>query len=79
MKFKTRRRLALLVLLVGMPIYVIVAVTLLTAMQGLPKLVELAVYVIVGVAWVFPLKPLFLGIARPDPDEARPDDEEAPR
>lgn len=68
MKFKTRKRLALLVLVVGMPLYVILAVTILSAVQGLPKLVELVVYVVVGVAWIFPFKRLFLGIAREDPD-----------
>ena len=38
--------------------------------------------VFLGVAWIFPLKPLFLGIARPDPEasvEAPGKNEEAPR
>lgn len=72
MKFKTRRRLALLVLLVGMPVYVIVAVTIVGLFDRLPKALEFVLYVFLGVAWIFPLKPLFLGIARPDPDEAGP-------
>lgn len=74
MTFKTRKRLALLVLVVGMPLYVIIAATVLSNVQGLPKLVELLVYVIVGVAWILPFKRLFLGIAREDPDaQADPD------
>lgn len=70
MKFKTRKRLAILVLVVGMPLYVIAAVTIVGLFDRPPILVELAVYVGLGVAWILPLKPLFLGIARPDPDEA---------
>ncbi len=53
-----------------MPVYAITAAILLSFVQGLPKLVELALYVFVGVAWIFPLKPLFLGVGRADPDEA---------
>ena len=33
MKFKTRKRLAMLVLIIGMPLYVIAAVTLVTSGQ----------------------------------------------
>lgn len=68
MRFKTRKRLALLVLFFGMPLYVIVAVNLVALVPPLPKLVELAMFIFLGVAWIFPLKPLFLGIAREDPE-----------
>ncbi len=72
MKFKTRKRLALLVLVVGMPIYVIAAVTVVGLFERPPILVELAVYVGLGVVWILPFRRLFLGIAQPDPDEAKP-------
>lgn len=68
MKFKTRKRLALLVLLVGMPLYVVAAVTVVNLFERPPILAELAIYVGLGVVWILPFKRLFLGIARPDPD-----------
>ena len=82
MKFKTRKRLAILVLVVGMPLYVIAAVTLVGLFERPPILVELAVYVGLGVVWILPFKRLFLGIAQPDPDDPAqnpPGKEKAPR
>jgi len=57
LSFKMRRWLVLLVLLVGMPLYIVAAV-------------ELIVYVGLGLAWIFPFKGLFKGIGKPDPDAA---------
>jgi uncharacterized protein DUF2842 len=72
MTFKARKRLAILVLLVGMPAWIVLAVTLVGLFDERPPiLLELAIYIGLGVVWVLPLKRLFLGIARPDPDEAR--------
>lgn len=68
MTFKTRKRLALLVLIVGMPLYVIAAVSIVGLFDRPPILAELAIYVGLGVVWILPFKRLFLGIARPDPD-----------
>jgi hypothetical protein len=36
-------------------------------------LVELAIYVGLGVLWIVPLRPIFLGIGQPDPN-AKPED-----
>jgi len=69
MKFKTRKRLALAVLLIGLPVYIVVAVTLVNMLERPPILVELALYIGLGVLWALPLRRLFLGIARPDPDD----------
>jgi len=73
MTYKTRRRLALLVLLVGLPIYIVVAVTLVGWMDRPSVLVELAVYVGLGLLWIVPLRAVFLGVGQADPD-ARPRD-----
>ncbi len=70
MTFKTRKRLALLVLIVGMPLYVVAAVTLVGQFERPPILAELAIYVGLGVLWILPFRRLFLGIARPDPEDA---------
>ncbi len=66
--YKTRRRLALLVLCVGLPVYIVLAVTLVNLIDRPSVLVELAIYVGLGFLWMMPLKPLFLGIGQPDPD-----------
>ncbi len=71
--YKTRRRLALLVLCVGLPSYIVVAVSLVAMIERPSLLVELAIYVGLGILWIVPLRPLFLGIGQPDPN-AKPED-----
>lgn len=73
MTFKTRKRLALLVLLVGLPIYILLAVKLVSLFERPHILVELLIYVGLGVVWILPFKRLFLGLAQADPDLADPD------
>lgn len=71
MTFKARKRLAILVLVLGLPAYIILAVVIVGLFERPPILVELAVYIGLGVVWALPLKRLFLGIARPDPDDEK--------
>jgi hypothetical protein len=73
--YKARKRLSILVLVVGMPLYVVLAVTLVDRLERPSVLVELAIYVGLGIAWILPFKGLFRGIGQPDPD-ATPRDEE---
>ena len=68
LKYKTRKRLALLVLVVGLPIYIILAVNVVALINRPSILVELGVYVFLGILWVLPFKSLFKGIGQPDPD-----------
>ncbi len=74
MTFKTRKRLAILVLVLGVPAYIVAAVTLVGLFDRPPLLVELAIYIGLGVIWALPLKKLFLGVAKPDPDETQGQD-----
>jgi uncharacterized membrane protein len=71
LSYRTRRRLALLVLVVGMPLYVVAAVTLVGLFERPPFLLEIAVYVILGLVWILPLRAIFLGVGQPDPDAAK--------
>jgi len=71
LSYKARRRWALVVLLVGMPAYVVVAVSLLGLIDRPSFWVEVLVYVGLGVIWILPLKRLFLGVGQPDPEERR--------
>jgi hypothetical protein len=68
MQYKTRRRLSLLVLVLGVPAYIVVAVTLVGLFDRPPFWVELLIYVGLGVLWIVPLRPIFLGVGQPDPD-----------
>ena len=76
LSYKARRRLSLLVLIVGLPAYVVVAVTILSTMDRLPHWLELPVYIFLGVAWAFPLKFVFLGVGKADPDAPQEANEE---
>lgn len=75
MTYKARKRLALLVLVVGLPIYIIIATTIMSAMMNqsvrFPLIIEFLVYVGLGIGWAFPLKWIFKGIGQPDPDETK--------
>lgn len=69
MRWRTRRRLALLVLVLGLPAYVIVAVSVVGMFDRPGMWVELLIYVVLGVVWALPLRRLFLGVARRPPEE----------
>jgi hypothetical protein len=68
MTYRWRKRLSAVVLVFGLPLYVMAAVWLVDQFERPSILVELGVYVALGVAWAFPLKWLFKGIGKPDPD-----------
>ena len=77
MKYKTRKRLAFLILLVGMPLYVVLAVNVVGWMDRarIPVAVEFVMYAVLGIAWVFPFRAIFRGTAKPDPDVPPPDED----
>lgn len=66
--YRTRKRLAILVLLVGMPLYIVAAVTVVGLFDRPPFWAELLVYVGLGLVWILPLRAVFRGIGQPDPD-----------
>ncbi len=67
LSWKTRRRLAILILLVALPAYVVAAVSVVNLFERPPFLLELAVYVGLGIVWILPLKRIFLGIGQAEP------------
>lgn len=73
LSYKARKRWALVVLVFGIPAYIIMAVTILNWLYPDPDAkpsfgMELAIYVGLGVLWAFPLKAIFKGIGQEDPD-----------
>lgn len=73
LSYKARRRWALVILLIGLPVYVVAAVTLVGLVERPSVLVELAIYVGLGIAWALPFRFIFRGIGQPDPDAKKPD------
>ncbi|WP_342076255.1 DUF2842 domain-containing protein [Yoonia sp. SS1-5] len=69
MGYKARKRLALFVLAVGLPAYIVLAATVMSEAGRFPKAIEFFIYVALGIGWIFPLKWVFTGIGQPDPDE----------
>ena len=69
LSYKARRRLSLLILLVGLPMYIVVAVNVIALFDRPSILVEVIVYVSLGVLWAFPFKYVFRGVGQADPDQ----------
>lgn len=68
LSYKARKRWSLVILLVGMPAYVVVCVTVINMLERPSFLVELLVYVVLGILWALPFKFVFKGIGQADPD-----------
>ncbi len=70
MDLKARKRWSLLILVIGLPLYIVVAITLVNWMDRAwgrqPILVELAVYVVLGILWALPFRKVFRGIGKPE-------------
>lgn len=68
MDLKARKRWSLLILLIGLPLYIVVAVTLVNWMDRAwgrqPILVEVLVYVALGILWALPFRRVFRGIGK---------------
>ena len=68
MTYRTRRRLSIVVLVIGLPLYIMAAVWLVDQFERPSILIELGVYVGLGVIWALPFRLVFRGIGKPDPD-----------
>ncbi|KIN61616.1 DUF2842 domain containing protein [Sulfitobacter noctilucae] len=68
LSYKARRRWSLVILLVAMPLYVVVAVNVIDLFERPSILLELFIYVALGVLWVLPFKSVFKGVGQADPD-----------
>lgn len=72
LSYKNRRRLSLVVLLVWLPLFIVIAVTVMNALPRQPFWIELLIYAVLGIAWALPFKFVFKGVGKADPDENRP-------
>lgn len=71
LRYKTRKRLSLLILFVGLPLYIVVAVNVVEMFDRPGFLIELLIWIALGIVWALPLKSVFRGVGQADPD-ARP-------
>ncbi|MGZ9809715.1 DUF2842 domain-containing protein [Pseudoroseicyclus sp. H15] len=68
LSYKARRRLSLLILVIGLPGYIMVAVLIMSTIPRPPIWLELLIYIALGVVWALPLKAIFRGVGKADPD-----------
>lgn len=71
LSYKARRRWSLVILLIGLPLYVVVAVTVVNWFDRPNFLLEIAIYVALGIVWALPLRAVFRGVGKPDPEDDR--------
>ena len=72
--YKARRVWSIIVLGVGLPLYIIVAVNVVEMFERPSFLVELLIFVVLGIIWMLPLRFVFLGVGRADPDAPKDGD-----
>lgn len=68
LSYKARRRWSLVILLIGLPLYIVAAVTVVTWFDRPPIWLEVLVYVALGILWALPFKAVFRGVGKADPD-----------
>ncbi len=72
LSYKAKKRWSLIILLIGLPVYAIIAVSLMAWLTDIgarpPILVELLIYLVLGLLWALPFKNVFKGVGQADPD-----------
>ena len=76
--YRTRRRMSFLILLVGLPVYIVVAVSVVNMMERPPIWAELLVYIGLGFLWALPFRFVFRGVGQPDPDAKQAEGPQGP-
>ena len=69
LSYKARRRWSLVILLVGLPVYIACAVWAVNQFDRPSIILELGIYVGLGIVWILPFKFVFKGIGQADPDQ----------
>lgn len=67
LSYKARRRWSLVLLLIGLPLYIALALFVVSLFDRPPFWLELVVYALLGFLWMLPFKFVFLGVGKPDP------------
>jgi branched-subunit amino acid transport protein len=67
LSYKARKRMSLLILLVGLPAYIVAAISLVGLLDRPSVWIELMIYVGLGILWAIPFRFVFRGIGQLDP------------
>ena len=62
--YRLKKFLAILVLLLWLPFYIVLVLNILALFERPSLVIELLVYVIAGVLWALPFKALFKGVGQ---------------
>jgi len=68
LSYKARRRLSLVILIFGLPVYIALAWWIMSLFEVEALWLEILIYVALGVVWAVPLKAVFKGVGQADPD-----------
>lgn len=68
LSYKARRRWSLIILLVGLPVYIVAVETLRAQFERPSLVVEFLIYAGLGVLWALPFRFVFRGVGQRDPD-----------
>lgn len=68
LSYKARRRWSLILLLIGLPTYIVVAVNVVEMFDRPAIWVEFLIYVALGIVWAMPFRFVFRGVGQADPD-----------
>jgi uncharacterized protein (DUF983 family) len=73
LSYRARRIWTYVILLVGLPLYIVAAVTIMSNLDTRPPLwLEALIYVALGLLWALPFRAVFRGVGRDDPAKAAP-------
>lgn len=74
LSYKERRRWSLVILLIGLPLYIVVTVSIIDWLDRPPFWIELLIYVGLGFLWALPFKFVFKGVGQADPGASEDED-----
>ncbi len=72
LSYKARRRWSLVILLIGLPIYIVASISILSLFERPSILLELFIYIVLGILWALPFKYVFRGVGQNEPDQDNP-------
>ena len=72
LSYKARRRWSLVILLIGLPVYIVASISILSLFERPSILLELFIYIALGILWALPFKYIFRGVGQNDPDQDNP-------
>ena len=72
LSYKVRRRWSLVILLIGLPVYIVASISILSLFERPSILLELFIYIALGILWALPFKYVFRGVGQNDPDQDNP-------